>query len=635
VSNFERTAVKYQIYRNGGLVTNNSIEVVRIFESANATQLDTAELWLDSGYSGQYVFALSEPPLMGDEIEIVDPSNGAVVHWGKITTVRPELSPKGEGFHLVSRTEMFHLGGRVDGYFTWSPFNDAPWHVDHPMIFNPVIDGKVIGNSHSSRGLGVGDAIVFLDPESCRTEKSRELQAGVNTTWTLSEAINYLLWSLNENQLYISNPPRESYDALFDPVNSQFNAVHVPNNRYLAQALDDILIPLGFNWRVKRNGIGDREFSFFARGTGGDLVSVYLQEANAELDLTQTNIEACTVGFDTSRLANSVVVRGGFKEYEITQELGRCWPQDQDNLSDDELSTKVDNFEEVRNVYRKWVWNEAGDYNDLRPEFGGPILVDSALNVNLGDPPFNQLIDTPRRRRFLPCLTLRESEDDTGLEPIGSVHGVEIKYLNPLYDPEADPQVEPLYLPAGNWGIEILENECGIYIGQERVPEEILSQGTAAKLFATFTYRTDQRLEGYAPYIVGNSPQVDLAPVVIDLPDRFQYRKVTENSHYYGEVVEEPTRQSLQRDDSAAIQAYAEHLQRAFNLMEVGGRIVLEGLDHNYEVGQRVSGIVGREVSFAASPVTESYPQIVAIERDAQSQAMTLHLQRVNGLLQS
>jgi hypothetical protein len=366
-------------------------------------------------------------------------------------------------------------------------------------------------------------------------------------------------------------------------------------------------------WRITRS-LGSRTLTFFKRATGGTAVTIKHQVFGATLDIANTNAESTNVRFDAARVTNQMTVRGGFKQYEFTAELARGWDEADDAYTIHELKRSDANFANRKDVFRKWVLNEAGDYIGLRSEITAPFVP-----TWYGDSDADALIAqlTPlRRRRLLPTLTL--ADDET---PIGNISGVEVEWYN---------EAEAEWQPIPNWGCELLEHECGIYFASEELPEEFV-RPSDLKFRVTATIQSDFAIGYTAPFDV-NSPLQDLREAVVYVPDRYQFRQVSPLSKYDSDVNGmTPTRNSLKVDDLVAMTAYADEQKLIWDLLDIGGKVVLEGVDHqSYDVGDRVTKIAGVEVSFEAKTGTARYPQIMAIERNIPSQQTVLHLQRLS-----
>ena len=627
----QRDSLPLAVYRNGILTTD--LEVIDIQESSGAERLDVATLhYKDLTLEGRAFHS----QITNEEIEITRTDTDQSLHWGKISIVPPQLNAQGEKLFVKSRTEKYHLGDKVQGYWVW---NQLAWDtieeeyapaavlVDREIVFNPIIDGRIYGNLNDSF-LSLGEEAghpLFIDPESVRTQAARDLQGGADgIVWPLSKAIYYLLATLNADETYVANPTLATIAAAVDDDADEVLNVEIPTGTYLADALDLLLTPLGYRWRVKRTALGARTFEFQHR-TAGTLVAVKHQALGSTLNTAAQNVEAAGLTFDISNLFNETTLVGGAYSYEVTAELARAWPEAQDTLEDALLSRNAEGFETVKNAYRKYVLNEAGDYIGLRGEIDGVFTsaFRTALETTFGESIFNEL--TPMRRKMLPTLTL-----DVDREPIGPHSGVEIEYRNPDYDSE-HPERGAEWLPIGNWGAQLLEHECGIYFGGEFPPlEELTGQVTRANIRfrVTFTLATDAALKNTATRDA-DSPNEDIVPLTISARTKFRYQLVSPLSKYY-----ETGRPSLAANDTTALVDFGELVKDTWDLMDVSGAIQLEGLDANdagtpYDLFQRVSGVSGKNIDFEAKADSDEYPQIVAIERNVVNQTMVLHLQRM------
>lgn len=607
-----RAAPLFQVYLNGQLA--DGLRVLRVEESVNGSRLDFAEIELDwnQGFADVHDFTL---PTGDDYIEIfrVIGATPVPVHFGKPTVVQPLLGPGGSGMRLISRIEQFHFGRPFDGAFEWNPTKKTATETGLDLRINPEIDGRMEGNRHPNKKETLGDYYYVLDPESTRTAASRTLQGvdDVPEVWTLTELIVYLCGSLNGSENNIRNPTRDELALVIDDNATPIRDFAIRFGDYLPTILDSLLTPRGYRWCVDKLGLGDRKIRIIRRNHG-NVVHFPHQRSGANFDETLTQTESSGVRFDKSKLANSVTVRGHFCQVEFTAELQRAWPTHQDSLTSDELLWSEildwDNaLSDLRPVWRKWVLNEAGDYNDLRSD------ITEAFDMK---PLFGDTLDMPRRRRLLPTLTLGKDG-----APIGQVRGVFVEI--------SDPNSEGAWIPLQASGCQLLRREAGIMFTGERIPNELRMQGEDAKLRVTATLQADFRVQGVAPRRA-TSPQADEAALIVVNDRQFQWRTVGATSQFQSDV-QAKTRKSLERDDRAAIQAYAEDLREQFDVAAVNGQVTLEGTDHtNYKLGDLVTGISGRNISFSGSPLAGGlqFPQIAAIGYDVQRQRTTIALER-------
>ena len=604
-----RNAPRIEVYINGKL--SPEWRPLRSERSCNSHRLDHCTLELDLGFTGGTLVDQRLAPNSDLEVEIVETTEDnskRVTHWGKVAFEEIELGNT-EKLRVVSRIDEFHLSQPLVGYWTWNPNVSGPQQVFEELIFNRAIDGVTFGNRHPNQGVqdAFGGVPLFLDPESARTKASQKFNNidSLPTFWKLSEAVAYLCRVSNPKEFYVKNPAIADLAKIFDDQTDLLRHVHLPHGLYLSQALDRLIGPLGYSWYIALDERGRRFFAFFKRGEGTDQVQVYLQCPGELLDTDQTNVKQCQIKYDITEIANSVVGLGSFVEVEATFELLRCWSPSDDALANtpDLLRIGQPHFNEHVDVWRKWVLNEAGDYTGLRPEIKLPydfskLSAKSAFTV--------------KRRKFLPCLTLGAD----GLTPIGRCGGCRVEYWNPNSD-------------SGRWieshhEVHVLEHECGVHFAGQLPPREIMLLGDKAKVRITATIQLDQRLLYHAQRRK-DSPNADDVTVVLDLHDRFHFKRVDKSSQVTGS-------KTLAVDDTAALKTYCDQVRDTYNVAEVNGPVVIEGIDWlGYELGQSVTKIEGREIDFngvADSSRQPLYPQIVGIALDYQSQTTTLTLQQ-------
>lgn len=619
-----RNAERWIVRRNGRLAPD--LQPLRVEESSGGKRMDFAELVLDPAMAKRME---DYSPLndIGSEIEI-EAIKGGVKHIGIVSQVIPVFSPQGEIYKFVSQTRPHLFGNPAGGVLMYCPqFPPAKvdWDpdgtlgqpqgtfklVDDDIVFNPEIDGRIFGNRHGSLRYGKEQIAIFLDPNSVQTEAGRTLHKGGTASWTLSSAVHYLCWILNPEQLIVRNPTLRDLVRTFTDSVDLVRNVKIDDGDFLTDALDSLLNPLGYHWRLSKER-GRRYLRFYQRGTGGRLMWLNHQRFGEIFDPLKTNVEAQGVVFDAGRLANQIVGRGSKLQIEITAELCRGWDPAYDEYERDQLKNTEFTDEYLQEepaiefAWRRWVLNEGGDYIGTRPEITDqfPPGVKSRLEAA---GVLQWMV--PRRREFKPTLTLKADG-----EPIGPTKGIEIEWSS---DGET-------WNPAGKWSIELLEKECGILIGSTEIPEELFDAGDTAKIRVTATIETDFRITGFAER-QGSSPIVAPVTAILDLDSQFHWRQVTTLSKY-----KSGNRPSLAEDDRDALQGFVESLRDRFDSVDVTGAVTLEGVDqHDYTVGDRVAGIKGKNISFKARKDGAVYPQIAAITYDIEGQRTILHMQRV------
>lgn len=614
-----RPAQEWKIYRDGQL--DRTLQVLRIDESAGGQRVDTAELMVDPEVAQKIQDYDALAPL-GSTIEIVAAGSNRVTHFGVITQHFPTFSPSGEVIRYVSRCEHDLFGEPSGGVIMFAPgvpkLRAPGWltqpegsfvRVDDPIIFNPEIDGRTVGNMHSAIRYGRFRIPVFLHPESVRTEAGRTLHKGTAITWPLTSAVYYLCHVLNAGPIRpITNPTLAELGAVFVDSTDLLRNAQVDDGKMLPEVLDELLLPMGYHWKLAKRR-GSRKIEFFRRGSGGSLVYLNHQRFGDVFDPTKTNVETQGVVFDASRLANTIVGRGSKLQLEITAELVRTWPEALDEYSRDQLTEKAiaedaGDTPGLADAYRKWALNEAGDYIGKRPEIK-TIFNQTLVNQLRAGNWLRWMV--PRRRKLLPTLTQNAAKT----EPIGTTDGVEIEYKG------ADGE----WKPVGGWSIEFLKAEAGIYIKDEAIPEALLDARSGAAMRITATIETDFRITAKAADVLNSSLPFP-AVAMLDLDGEFHWRVISSLSKYNG-------RAGLEADDRPYLQRFVDQLLAKWNQVDVAGNVVLEGVDqHAYSVGDRVAGVKHRNVSFKAKSSGNAYPQIVGLTYDVESQKTIVHLER-------
>ncbi len=535
-----------------------------------------------------------------------------VYFWGKVSKKRLVIGQNDEFIEYVARLEPWHFGAPLSTYPVFNPANKQFQAIDGPVIFNPQIDGEIWANCHNSKLVPIGTqkVPVFLDPESVRSTGAAGIQAGTTTPWTLSKAV---FWACNwlNDQKFVGNPTLPELQAVFDDQRDLLRNLKLRIGLYLPTVLDELLDPLGYQWFVQHKDRKTRKIVVYKRGKGTRRNNVGLQPAGQELDINASNLkEAPGLEIDHAGLVNSVEGLGDWIEIEGTFELYRGWPESQDSLRLQPSRLQKNKNSSNPDAWRRWVLNEAGDYAKLRKKVGKiPEFYDFS---SLVDPSFAP----PKRRKFLPTLSLK-----TDGTPAGTIHGTLVEYF---HSTAAD---------NGTWKevpheFRLLEHECGVEFTGEHVPQEFLQSGDRLKLRITATIRFDQRLRGFAPRRP-TSLQPDEKRITLDLHERFHLRKVDKSSIYYSEVTgANPSRISLQVDDSAALQSYCEKIRDVFDFPTVDGPLRLEGIDRiGYQLGDSIDAIIGRGIVLKDSRQKDaSGPQVVGITYDFQRQHTTLQL---------
>ena len=317
--------------------------------------------------------------------------------------------------------------------------------------------------------------------------------------WTCAEAVVYLLGEhLVGGQLVVGDV--EQLDGVF---RNRVLAELDVNGMSLLDALEKCCEQTDVRFRLEpcQEEGGPAERIVFYRPGQGRRVELNHQQAGERFSIGRTNI--CRV--DSSRgfypVTHRYIGMGDWKVYEATFDLVQAWDSSLEGgpQSDYSPSTNPD-FDAVRDVYRKWCLNEAGDYAGTPFDFGSI---------------FERTPYLQRRRTFLKAL----STDSEG-ESLGY-------YLEVSYDDGATWQE---YADS----FDVLDDECGVWLSDDALSEDVWTAigADTLKFRITASVSSDERLT----VAVADGPVNSAAEVidhVLDLSGRFEFRNVSGKSIFH------------------------------------------------------------------------------------------------------
>jgi len=341
----------------------------------------------------------------------------------------------------------------------------------------------------------------------------------------------------------------------------------VLEGRTLGEALEALLEPMGGRLVVRADpgwGAVARRLELW-RPERAATVRLANQPVGERFDPAATHFSALSFEARFDAAPRRYVARGDVRCYETTLDLVPGW---NDGLAvpdpDAYHSALNPDFETVRDVYRKWVVNEAGDYSGP-PYDRGPA---PDLSVVFEGRPYVR-----RRRRLLACLSRDALERSRGVHVEASLDG------------------------GATWGrlsasARVLRDECGVYLSGDRLPAEYLAAAMAglARLRATATIESDaclvaERTEPGAAALPGRTRYLSAGP-------GYRYRHVSASSLLGGGSADEV-------DDSARLQALVDAAAEADRRCPVPSLVRVPWLAPAYGVGQRVAGTRGRRLDLA------------------------------------
>ena len=465
---------------------------------------------------------------------------------GQIERIETKFGPNGERVEIVAKDFSANLkritvyGQRVgnsDGSSLFLAGVDTAFNPDGTSNANPVLV-EVNGKSY----------IVF-----CAEPSQGKL-------WRYAEVIDYLLCEyLPSGQL--QTPGIEQLQALTG--NQTVRDLDVTGLN-LIEALHRCCERIGLRFKfVPRpvpTGLG-QAIVFYKSGTGR-AVELNCQGAGEQFSISKTNVAALSSRKNFWPVTHKYIGQGDFKVYEATFKLVKAWdPADEDTDYDKFSPSTNPDFHQVKDVYRKWCLNEAGDYS------GAPYNEGDAFD-------FSKVFESSdfarRRRRFWPALTTDKQDKSLG-------YFLQVSFDNGLHWWQ--------YLHAFN----NLLNECGVWLSSDRLDANtwIAALKGVLKFRITASIISDERLS----CVVADGPVGSTAPVVehiITLPRQFKYRKVSGRS-IFANVSDDTLGVPDEVDDSTALYEFVR--KRAQTGSEVIETVDVQTphLVFDYRIGDRVT----------------------------------------------
>lgn len=346
-------------------------------------------------------------------------------------------------------------------------------------------------------------------------------------TWTGADAIRYLLSEyVPADELYW--PDVEQLLAMTEsrPLRD-LDVTGLDLLEALHRCCDAVGIRFQFAPRLAETG--PAQAIVFHRDDCGRRIELGCQPLGEALGLSRTNIGSLRSERAFYPVTHRYIGQGDFKIYEATFELVKAWDPALEGTSYRVFCPSTNpEFYKVKDVYRKWCLNEAGDY--------------SVAPYNQGEPyDFSRLFDhadyAPHRRRFRPALSTNAQGTSLGY------------YLQVSYDDGLHWRVYP-------HAFNNLLDECGVWLSSDQLDIDMwvaaLKHGLRMRITASVV--SDERLT----CIVADGPVGSTIPVVdhvLTLPRQFAYRKVSAQSLFARPVTGELGIPD-EADDSAALRQF-------------------------------------------------------------------------------
>ncbi len=513
------------------------------------------------------------------------------VFVGQIETIESNLSDKGENVQIVTADYNANLKRTIIyGRYVSDVDGSAKFLIGADPIFNEDAAPNASASPANFSG------------KNCRVFAAELSSAAY---WTYAEIIDYLL-SIYIQPGKLTRPPLELLWALTD--NQQAAELDLTGLNVL-QALHHCCERVGLKFRFMPINLpdGPAQAIEFYKPDSTRKVELELQPRGRQLNISKTNVAAYSSRENFWPVTHRCIGLGDLKVYEATFDLVAAWDPSGESTNFDAFSPSSNpQFYQVRDVYRKWCLNETGRYSG-QPYNQGPACDFSGI--------FGTENYVRRSRRFYPALTCDAQGRSLGY------------FLEVSYD-DGEHWWQYLY------AFDNLLDECGIWLSSDRLDLNtwIAILKGVLRFRITCSVVSDERLScQVADGPVGaGSPVIDH---VIHLPRPFRYRKVTNQSNFYGS-----TDPSLGKPDEADdSDALYEHLRKwAGSKSEVIETVDLQTpyLALHYSVGDRVIASPQSRDIFSLHSDNRSTARIEQVRMDFKNQCTNLKIiRRRNGQL--
>jgi hypothetical protein len=406
---------------------------------------------------------------------------------GHIETIEAKIDSNGENIEIIAKdfsaalSRITVYGQRVTGLDGSTLFLSG---LD--TVFNP--DGQANAGKNPSQANGRSYTVFCAVPSQSKF-------------FSLAEIIDYLLCEYLPIGC-LQAPKIEQLRALTE--NHSIRDLNVTRLNLL-EALHHCCnrAALNFKFVPRLAETGPRQAIVFYKGDSGRTIELDCQQKGEKLSISKTDIASLSIRRNFWPVTHKYIGQGDYKVYEATFELVKAWnPADEDTDYEKFSPSTNPQFYKVKDVYRKWCLNEAGDYSVAPYNQGGAFdffkIFESSNFIR-------------RRRRFWPVLSADKNGKSLGY------------FLEVSYDGVNWWQ----YLYAFN----NLLDECGIWLSSDQLDVDtwIAALKEVLRFRITASVVSDEKLSCE----IVDGP-VDSTAAVIEhvttLPRQFKYRKVSDKS---------------------------------------------------------------------------------------------------------
>jgi hypothetical protein len=509
---------------------------------------------------------------------------GVPVFDGQIESIETELGPDGENVEIIARDFSANLRrATVYGQRVAESAGSSVFLAGLDTVFNA--DGQANASSAPIEVNGKSYTAFCAQPSRGKL-------------WSYAEVIDYLLCEyLVDGQLH--RPGLEQLRALTESQTVRDLDVTGLN---LLEAVHRCCDRVGLRFKFVPRLAETRpsQALVFYKNGEGRAVEINCQKHGEQLSISKTNIARLSSIKNFWPITHKYIGQGDFKVYEASFELVKAWDPAGEDTDYEKFSPSTNpEFYKVRDIYRKWCLNEAGDYS------GSPYNQGDAFDFSKI---FQGCNYVRRRRRFWPALTTDKQGKSLGY------------YLEVSYDGVNWWQ----YLQAFN----NLLDECGVWLSSDQLDVDtwVAALKKVLRFRITASVISDERLS----CVVTDGPVDSCTAVVkqvITLPRQFKYRKVSDQSIFVNasdDALGEPD----EADDSMALYEFVRHRAAVSAATIENIDIQTPILMFDYRVGDRVTSSPESRDLLGCRSDNRSKAWIERVQMDFQKQCTNLKIVR-------
>jgi hypothetical protein len=507
------------------------------------------------------------------------------VFTGQIEAIETRFNPDGEQVEIIARDFSANLE-RITVYGRWTG------NTDGSAVFlggvETVFNEGCKGNATIERMETNGNNLTLFASES------REAKL-----WSYSEVIEYMLRGyLPKGQLEI--PSIERLRVLTEGREvRELDVTGLSLIEALHRCCSGIDLKFKFVPRLAQTGAG--QAIIFYKSAEGRTVELNCQQRGEQLSISKTNISVLHSRKNFWPITHKYIGQGDFKIYESTFELIKAWDPADESADYDRFSPLTNpDFYKVRNVYRKWCLNEAGDY--------------SAAPYNQGEAfDFSKIFEGDsfirHRRRFWPTLTADKQGNSLG-------YFLQVSFDNGLH-----------WWPY-IYAFDNLPDECGIWLSSDQFDADtwLAASRGELKFRITASVISDERLS----CTFADGPVGSTAPVVeniITLPRQFKYRKVN-NISIFANVSDSLLGKADEADDSTALFEFVRRKAAASSETIGIADVQTPYLILDYQIGDKVTSSPESRDLLGCKTDSRSIFWIERVQMDFEKQCSNLRVVR-------